>query len=102
MTDQELYTLNYEYGSTSVTMRLGMGLSIDEMAEQFENFLLAAGYRMPDGLHIGLVGDDTSEPATDKYLGGLFDDNSSNHFRFDGSHTSWMDDLGGVTAPGTK
>ena len=102
MTDQERYTFNYEYGDTSVTLRLGMGLSIDEMAEQFENFLLAAGYRMPDGLHIGLIGDDTSEPITDKYLGGLFDDDSGNHFRFDGAHTSWMDDLGSVTVLGDK
>lgn len=97
MTEQELYTLNYEYGSTSVTMRLGMRLNIDQMIGQFENFLLATGYRMPDGLHLGLVRNDI-----DKYLRGLFDDDSGNHLRFDGAHTSWMDDPGSVTALGDK
>ena len=86
MTNQERYTLTYEYGDTGVTMRLGMGLGIDEMAEQFENFLLATGYRLPDGLHIGIVGDSEDSPKVDSYIEGLFDDDSSNYFRFDGAN----------------
>jgi hypothetical protein len=92
MESEEQYTLTYEYGDIGVTMNLGMGLNIEEMLEQFENFLLATGYRLPEGQSIGLVDETAAESKVEGYIGGLFDDNGSDHLRFDGAN-AWGNEI---------
>lgn len=92
MENEEQYTLTYEYGGIGVTMNLGMGLNIEEMLEQFENFLLATGYRLPEGQSIGLVDETASESKVEGYIGGLFDDNGGDHLRFDGAN-AWGNEV---------
>jgi hypothetical protein len=88
MSNEERYTFTYEYGDVGVTMSVGMGLNVEEMLEQFENFLLATGYRLHEGQSVGLV-DDAAETApeskVDGYIGGLFDDHSGSVLKFDGA-----------------
>lgn len=102
MNNEEQYTLTYEYGDICVTMNVGMGLNVDEMVEQFENFLLATGYRLPEGMKLGIVNEEPEAPKVDQYLGGLFDDESGSHFKFDGNHTDWLSDSESVTVLGDK
>lgn len=85
MSNEEQYTLTYEYGGINVTMDLGMGLNIEEMLAQFENFLLATGYRLPEGQSVGLVDETADESKVEGYIGGLFDDHSGNVLKFDGA-----------------
>lgn len=92
MSNEEQYTLTYEYGGIGVTMNLGMGLNIEEMLEQFENFLLATGYRLPEGQSVGLVDETADESKVEGYIGGLFDDNGADHLRFDGAN-AWGNEV---------
>ena len=102
MNNEEQYTLTYEYGDIGVTMNIGQGLNVDEMVEQFENFLFATGYRLPEGMKIGIMSDEPEAPKVDRYLGGLFDDESGSPFKFDGNHTGWLSDSESVTVLGDK
>lgn len=52
---EEKYAFSYEYGDTRVELRIGQGLDVHEMCAQFENFLLATGYRLREHETIGVV-----------------------------------------------
>lgn len=60
--NEEKYTFSYECGDTVVTMELGQGLDVREMCEQFENFLLATGFRLRDGESIGVTDETRDRP----------------------------------------
>jgi len=92
MSNEEQYTLTYEYGDIGVTMNIGSGLSVEDMLAQFENFLLATGFRLPEGQSVGLVQDDAPESKVEGYIGGLFDDNGADHLRFDGAN-AWGNEV---------
>jgi len=86
---EEKYTLSYEYGDTGVTMTVGQGLDVHEMCAQFENFLLATGFRLREHESIGVIdGGPDAAPAskTDDYMTNLFEAGSGNHLRFDGAN----------------
>ena len=104
MTDQERYTFTYECGDTGITMTVKQGLNVHEMCEQFENFLLATGYRLREYESVGVVDEfkDVPESKTDNCTAGMFDFDFGNHFRFGAAHTSWMDDLGSGAVLGDK
>lgn len=92
---EEKYTFSYEYGDTGVTMTVEQGLDVHQMCAQFENFLLATGYRLREHESIGVTdGDPDAEPPaskTDDYIGSLFEAGSGNHLRFDGAN-AWADE----------
>jgi len=83
---EEKYTLSYEYGDTGVTMTVGQGLDVHEMCAQFENFLLATGFRLRDGESVGITAADPLPSKTDDYMANLFEAGSGNHLRFDGAN----------------
>ena len=91
---EEKYTFTYECGDTAVTMTVGQGLDVHQMCGQFENFLLAAGYRLREHESVGVTdGDPDAAPAskTDDYIGSLFEFGSGNHLRFDGAN-AWAEE----------
>ena len=92
MENEEQYTLTYEYGDIGVTMNIGQGLNIEEMIDQFENFLLATGYRLPEGQSIGLVEETATKSKVEGYIGGLFDDNGVSYPPFDGAN-AWSNSV---------
>jgi hypothetical protein len=95
---EEKFTFTYTFGDRNVVMTLGMGLNLDEMCEQFENFLLASGYRLDAGEHVGLVDDDfpgerkekEKEKAEDP--APLYHSSPNTYLKFDGNHTDWATD----------
>jgi hypothetical protein len=91
---EEKYTFTYECGDTGITMTIGEGLDVHQMCGQFENFLLATGYRLREHESIGVTdGDPDAAPAskTDDYIGSLFESGSGNHIRFDGAN-AWAEE----------
>lgn len=101
---EEKYAFSYECGDTRVELRIGQGLDVHEMCAQFENFLLATGYRLREHESIGVVDEMTGaeDPsagggdelgATGRYLEGVAGDvGHGSTLKFDGAN-AWADQI---------
>ena len=103
---QEKYAFSYECGDTRVELRVGQGLDVHEMCAQFENFLLATGYRLREHESVGVVdemesvapdnGPDADEEDLNtigRYLEGVAGDvGHGSTLKFDGAN-AWADQI---------
>lgn len=59
----------YAEGDPLVTMTISKESELSEAIEAFETFLIAVGYRLPDGAHIGFeYEEEASECDCDNFL----------------------------------